>query len=138
MVVGRLHHVVIDCPVPRALASFYAQLLGLPVTYESHDWVVIAPDDTSSGLAFQLASDHLQPAWPDPRRPQQYHLDVMVDDLDAAHSQVLALGARPLTAPGAEHVYADPVGHPFCLIHRPSWAPPVHNGNRAEPGGPPR
>jgi hypothetical protein len=22
-------------------------------------------------------------------------------------------------------VYADPAGHPFCLIRRPRWAPPI-------------
>jgi hypothetical protein len=24
-----------------------------------------------------------------------------------------------------DHVFADPGGHPFCLIPRPGWAPPV-------------
>jgi hypothetical protein len=47
----------------------------------------------------------------------------MVDDLDAAAAAVVALGARRLA--GGDHVYADPAGHPFCLIRRPSWAPPV-------------
>jgi hypothetical protein len=37
---------------------------------------------------------------------------------------VLELGARRLSA--GDHVYADPAGHPFCLIPRPTWAPPVH------------
>jgi catechol 2,3-dioxygenase-like lactoylglutathione lyase family enzyme len=122
--IGRLHHVVIDCPDPAALAEFYSRLLGLPVTYRSDDWVVVARDDTSSGLAFQLAPDHRPPDWPDPHRPQQFHLDVMVDDLDAAEPLVLALGARRL--PGGDHVYADPAGHPFCLIRRPGWARPVN------------
>jgi hypothetical protein len=47
----------------------------------------------------------------------------MVDDLAAADAAVRALGARPL--PGGDFVYADPAGHPFCLIRRPPWAPPV-------------
>ena len=47
----------------------------------------------------------------------------MVDDLEAAGAAVVALGARPL--PAGDHVYADPAGHPFCLIRRPSWAPPL-------------
>ena len=121
--IGRLHHVILDCPDPAALADFYAEVLGLPVTYSSPDFVVVARNETASGLAFQLAPDHVPPQWPDPRFPQQVHLDVMVDDLDEAEPQVLALGARPL--PG-DHVYADPAGHPFCLIPRPHWAPPVH------------
>ncbi len=121
--IGRAHHTVIDCPDPAALAAFYAALLGLPVTYSSADWVVVAVNDTSSGLAFQLAPDHRRPTWPDPAVPQQFHLDIMVDDLAEAGRDVLALGAVRL--PG-DDVYADPAGHPFCLIPRPSWAPPVH------------
>ena len=58
-------------------------------------------------------------------------MDVMVDDRSAAHEQVLALGARRLTPDGAQgDVYADPAGHPFCLIDVPSWAPPVQGPDR--------
>jgi catechol 2,3-dioxygenase-like lactoylglutathione lyase family enzyme len=126
--IGRLHHTIVDCPDPAALAQFYSALLGLPVTYDSDDFVVIARDDTTSGIAFQLAPDHRPPRWPDPQRPQQMHFDVMVDDLDTAHRQVLELGARPL---GADHVYADPAGHPFCLIRRPAWAAPIQATTQA-------
>jgi catechol 2,3-dioxygenase-like lactoylglutathione lyase family enzyme len=122
--IGRPHHVVIDTADPAGLAGFYSELLGLPVTYSSADWVVIAEDDRSSGFAFQLAPDHQRPDWPDPARPQQFHLDVMVDDVDVAEPRVLALGATLLA--GGDHVYADPAGHPFCLIRRPDWAPPIH------------
>lgn len=52
--IGRLHHVVIDCPDPAALAQFYSDLLGLPVTYRGEDWFVVSENETSSGLAFQL------------------------------------------------------------------------------------
>jgi catechol 2,3-dioxygenase-like lactoylglutathione lyase family enzyme len=120
--IGRLHHLIIDGPDPLALAEFYSELVGLPITYRSSDFVVVSADDTTSGLAFQLAPDHQPPAWPDPAHPQQMHFDVMVDDLDQAAEQVRALGARPL---GGSHVYADPAGHPFCLIPRPGWAPPI-------------
>jgi len=121
--IGRLHHVIVDCPDPGGLASFYSELLGLPITYRSDDFVVVARNDTTSGVAFQLAPDHVAPTWPDPAVAQQFHLDVMVDDVDAAEPQVLALGARRL--PGGDHVYADPAGHPFCLIPRPGWAAPI-------------
>lgn len=121
--IGRLHHVVIDCRDPSMLAEFYSQVLGLAVTYRSADWVVVSENDTTSGLAFQRAPDHLPPAWPDPNHPQQCHLDIMVEDTAEAGPQVLALGARSLS--GEEHIYADPAGHPFCLIRRPRWAPPI-------------
>jgi catechol 2,3-dioxygenase-like lactoylglutathione lyase family enzyme len=121
-VIARLHHVVLDCPDPQALADFYSRLLGQPVTYRSDDWVVVARDDHSSGLAFQLAPANEPPTWPKPRVPQQFHLDIMVEDVASAEPQVLALGASKLDG---ENVYADPAGHPFCLIPRPEWAAPI-------------
>jgi len=121
--IGRAHHVIYDCPDPDRLAEFYAALLGMPITYRDADFVVVAPDDTTSGFAFQRVNDHQPPDWPDPAKPQQVHLDVMVDDVLAAQPLVLALGARRL--PAGEHVYADPAGHPFCLIPRPAWAAPI-------------
>ena len=117
-----MHHVVLDCPDPDALAAFYSALLGLPVTYRDDDWVVVAASDKSSGLAFQRAADFQPPTWPDPTVPQQVHLDVMVEDPAAAGPRVLALGAAKLDG---QDVYADPAGHPFCLIARPKWAPPI-------------
>ena len=123
--IGRMHHVVLDCPDPAALADFYSALLGLPVTYRSDDWVVVAASDTTSGLAFQLAPFNRAPTWPDPAVPQQFHLDIMVEDVAAAGRRVLAIGAVKLQG---ESVYADPAGHPFCLIPRPRWAPPIRDG----------
>jgi catechol 2,3-dioxygenase-like lactoylglutathione lyase family enzyme len=120
--IGRMHHVVLDCPDPADLAAFYSALLGLPVTYRDDGWVVVAASDTSSGLAFQLAPGNRRPTWPDPAVPQQFHLDIMVEDVAAAGSRVLALGAVKLDG---DNVYADPAGHPFCLIRRPQWAPPI-------------
>jgi catechol 2,3-dioxygenase-like lactoylglutathione lyase family enzyme len=125
--IGRLHHVVLDCPDPAALAGFYSRLLAQPVTYQSDDWVVVAASDSSSGLAFQLSPDHRRPTWPDSAVPQQFHLDIMVEDVAAAGPLVLALGAKKLDG---EDVYADPAGHPFCLVRRPAWAPPVPDGDR--------
>jgi hypothetical protein len=123
MPIGRLHHVILDCPEPLALAQFYSELLGTPITYTDDDFAVVALTDRTSGLAFQRSADQRPATWPDPAIPQQIHLDVMVDDQAAAHERVVALGATPL--PGGNHVYADPAGHPFCLIPRPHWAPPV-------------
>jgi len=122
---GRLHHLVLDCPDPMTSARFWSALLGRPITYESDDFVVVAEDDTTSGLAFQRSPDHRAPTWPDPAVPQQLHLDVMVDDVAEATPRVLALGATRLDGDG---VFADPAGHPFCLIPRPGWASPVGQG----------
>jgi hypothetical protein len=96
----------------------------MPVTFSSPGWVVVAKNDTTSGLAFQRVGDYRSPDWPDPARPQQIHFDVMVDDVEDAADAVILLGARRLA--GGNNVFADPVGHPFCLIPRPGWAPPVN------------
>lgn len=118
--IGRLGAVVLDCPDPRALAAFYRELLGMPLRYEEDDWVTLGEGD-GARVAFQRAPDHRLPRWPDPAYPQQAHLDVYVDDIEEAERRVLALGAVRL--PGGREsaegsgfrVYADPVGHPFCL-----------------------
>lgn len=119
--IGRLHHVILDCLDPAATAAFYSALLGQPITYAADDFVVVSANGHTSGLAFQLAPGHLASTWPDQTVPQQIHLDVMVDDVAAARPAVLALGATAL----AGDVFADPAGHPFCLIRRPGWAPPL-------------
>jgi hypothetical protein len=48
----------------------------------------------------------------------QFHLHFRVDDLAAAERVVLALGGTKFDtqpSPAAFRVFADPVGHPFCL-----------------------
>jgi catechol 2,3-dioxygenase-like lactoylglutathione lyase family enzyme len=117
--IGRLSSVVLDCPDPHALAQFYSELLGLPVTTTEDDWVVIGERGGPGGrFAFQLAPDHQPPRWPDPAFPQQFHIDLMVDDIEEAEPKALALGATRLPSDNEEdgfRVYADPAGHPFCL-----------------------
>jgi hypothetical protein len=53
------------------------------------------------------------------------HLDIAVDDVDAAVAKALALGARLADFQPQDDVRVcfDPVGHPFCLFHDDfSWA----------------
>ena len=112
--IGRLTTVVLDCPEPKALAEFYSELLGLPITSVDDDWVDIG--DGQTRLSFQQAPDHQAPRWPDPNFPQQFHLDIEVDEIDDAQSKALALGATLLSSEGKTfRVFADPAGHPFCL-----------------------
>jgi catechol 2,3-dioxygenase-like lactoylglutathione lyase family enzyme len=113
-----LEKTVLDCPDPRALAGFYAAVLGMRVNEDSDDWVVIGSEPGARQLAFQRVTNWTPPAWDDPHRPQQLHLDIRVDDVDAAEKAVLALGARRLPGElaGRYRVFADPVGHPFCLV----------------------
>jgi hypothetical protein len=49
----------------------------------------------------------------------QFHLHVKVDDLDAAEQAVIAIGATKFDeqpSPQNFRVFADPAGHPFCLV----------------------
>lgn len=122
--IADLQCVVLDCSRPVELAEFYRTILGGVVNQRDRRWSV--GDDwatlhTPSGLvlAFQRPADYRPPQWPDPARPQQFHLDFDVADLDRAHEQVLALGATVLDKGADERgwrIYADPAGHPFCLV----------------------
>ncbi|MDQ3306777.1 MAG: VOC family protein [Actinomycetota bacterium] len=110
--------VVFDAADITAESAFWAALLGGTVDAED-DWHMISVDGESR-LGIQLAPNHVQPDWPD-GTPQQIHLDLYVDDVKAAHDEVISLGARLLKpADNIEstdgfQVYADPAGHPFCL-----------------------
>ncbi|MFL4904561.1 VOC family protein [Streptomyces sp. MMS24-I2-30] len=119
MAYAKLGVVVLDCPDPRALADFYAGVLGGTVETDSADatWVDLKVPG-GQALAFQAAPGYVPPTWPTPDQSQQCHLDLVVEDLDTAEQGVLALGATPLDTDDRSRsfrVYADPAGHPFCL-----------------------
>jgi catechol 2,3-dioxygenase-like lactoylglutathione lyase family enzyme len=122
--IGSLQCVVLDCADVAELARFYQALLGGEVNRPDARWSLDgtwATLHTDGGvvLAFQRVSDHRPPRWPDPARPQQFHLDLGVEDLDKAQQEVLAAGGTPLDVGDAQRswrVFADPAGHPFCLV----------------------
>ncbi|WP_353942969.1 VOC family protein [Streptomyces sp. HUAS MG91] len=110
---------VLDCPRPLALAEFYAAVLGgTPATDPAEpDWVDLEVPG-GSALAFQEAPGYVPPPWPSVGGAQQFHLDLLVEDLDVAEKGILALGATVLDNDDKSRswrVYADPAGHPFCL-----------------------
>jgi catechol 2,3-dioxygenase-like lactoylglutathione lyase family enzyme len=112
--------VVFDAADLAEESTFWAGVLGGTVD-EDDDWHMISVDGEPR-VGIQLAPDHVRPDWPD-GEPQQMHLDLWVDPsgLQAAHDEVMALGARllkpaeDLEAVEGFQVYADPAGHPFCL-----------------------
>ena len=112
-----LQAVVLDTDDPQGLAEFYAALLGWEIEPPEDDWVTIN-GGTSGQLDFQLALNHKPPTWPDNAIPQQFHLDLHVDDLNEAAAYAESIGARRAT--DGDHspnfiVFLDPSGHPFCL-----------------------
>lgn len=104
--------VVIACPDDRRdeLTAFYARLVSSP-------------------LWFGEGENYQPPRWPDPLYPQQVHLDITVADIESSDALVGANGATRLRDNGDHRVYADPIGHPFCLYGNPSQA--------VEPNAPP-
>ena len=115
MPIARFPSIVIDCPDPGALATFYGAMLDWKVEAKP-DWVEIRSDDGQC-ISFQQVEAYSPPRWPTQEAPQQMHLDVIVDDLDAAEAAVLDLGAtKHEHQPGTSfRVFLDPAGHPFCL-----------------------
>ncbi|MGB3444347.1 MAG: VOC family protein [Actinophytocola sp.] len=117
-----LQCVVLDCPDDEVLARFYHALLGGEVNRLDRRWGLGGGWSTlhlPNGLVlcFQRVAGYRPPRWPDPTAPQQSHLDLGVPDLDAAHGEALAAGAVLLDdSRKAWRVYADPAGHPFCLV----------------------
>ncbi|MGP3912152.1 VOC family protein [Nonomuraea sp. 10N515B] len=117
--IAEFRTVVLDTPDPQGLAEFYSRLLGWPITSVEDDWVVVTDGGPPRRLAFQLAPDFRPPTWPDPERPQQFHLDLTVDDMEEAEKRVLEIGAVKHEHQPSEddsfRVFLDPAGHPFCL-----------------------
>ncbi len=122
--IGNLSGVALECPDPAVLADFYSRVTGWEIVYADPDWYAIGESkDGDLHLSFQRAPDHQPPTWPDPASSMQLHLHFRVDDLDAAESAVLSLGATKLdhqASPTKHRVFADPAGHPFCLCQRPA------------------
>jgi hypothetical protein len=120
MAIARFPSIVLDCPDPLALATFYGTMLDWKVDTSSADesdgWIDVKAD-YGQCLSFQGVENYKPPTWPSQDVPQQMHLDVVVDDLDAGEAAVLELGAtKHEHQPGTSfRVFLDPAGHPFCL-----------------------
>lgn len=110
----------IGAPDPHALAAFYAALLGWEISREEeHDVYLSPPDGGPRSLSFQREKDFRPPVWPAEPGGQQMmmHLEVMVDDLEAAVARAVSLGATVARFQPQDDVRVclDPAGHPFCL-----------------------
>jgi predicted enzyme related to lactoylglutathione lyase len=115
MAIARFPSFVIDCPDPSTLATFYGTMLDWKVE-STPDWADIRAENGNC-ISFQQVQDFTPPQWPSQTVPQQMHVDVIVDDLDAGEAAVLELGAtKHEYQPGTTfRVFLDPAGHPFCL-----------------------
>jgi catechol-2,3-dioxygenase len=119
--VGRLVDLVLDCRDAAALADFWMTVLGRQVEHREEGWISLSAGEDGHRLSVQHVEGYSPPEWPGQAVPQQMHLDVLVEDLESAGARVTALGATPISdvldpGPKQWRIYADPAGHPFCLV----------------------
>src|ERR1017187_2590390 len=116
MAIARLGLTAIDCSDPSVLADFWAALLGGEVKHRNDEFHAVKVD--GDWLVDVEVRDYTTPTGPDSTVPKQMHLHLKVDDLDAAQTDAVRLGARVVaeqTNPAHWRILLDPAGHPFCL-----------------------
>ena len=70
-----------------------------------------------AALGFGKVPDYEPPAWPNEHGTKQFHFDLACDDVEAAETRAVELGATLAEPQPGEtwRVLLDPAGHPFCL-----------------------
>jgi predicted enzyme related to lactoylglutathione lyase len=118
--IGGLEAIVIDAADPEALAGFWAAMFGTRVVSREPEppfYVDLGPVDGVPPIVFQLAETAKQVK-------NRLHLDVAVEDIEAATERLESLGGRRIDAEiGHEVGYAfravaDPEGNEFCVVRR--------------------
>jgi predicted enzyme related to lactoylglutathione lyase len=121
MAVATLKMLTLDSSDASRDAAFWAAVLGWDVAHDGDGYAMLTGPDHA--LGFGTLPDHEAPAWPNEHGTKQFHLDLAVDDLDAAAAECVELGAtQPDEQPGETwRVLLDPSGHPFCLTQAANW-----------------
>jgi len=119
---AQVGYLVIDSTDPQRLAPFWCGLLDVTVdtTIGEGEFLVLSPTEDGLTVGFQ----RVQEAKIEKNR---LHLDLVVDDLDAATAEVEALGGRWLEPGNTRELegffwrcMADPEGNEFDLDVLPS------------------
>jgi predicted enzyme related to lactoylglutathione lyase len=114
----------IDVPDLAEAIAFYSQAFGLAVTRRLGAEVAELSGLPARIYVLEKPGGSIGAA-KDPRRYDRHwtpvHVDVVVDDIEAALARAVAAGAHAETdirvaAYGKLAVLADPFGHGFCLI----------------------
>jgi hypothetical protein len=123
MAIGVLRTVVVDCLDPERLARFWAELLGTEVAFADDEWISLrAAGPGHPRVAFQKVPEAKV-------GKNRLHLDVWVEDVEAATVEAERIGARCLgrfvrESPEPFQVLTDPAGNEFCLVHAPGSTGP--------------
>ena len=111
--------IVLDSPDAQELAGFYRRLLSWATKEDEPGWVMLVAPEGGAGLSFQTDEHYVRPSWPAQAKEQRMmlHLDIEVEDLEAATTYAVSCGAVVAEfQPQADvRVCLDPAGHPFCL-----------------------
>ncbi|CAN7591164.1 VOC family protein [Terrabacter sp. LjRoot27] len=112
-----IHSITFDCADARALAAFWAGLLGWNVYYDDDPEVVVAPSFPSPGMGLLFI-----PVPEGKTAKNRVHLDVAPDagTRDEAVERALAAGATVLEDHRKEGgdgwvTMTDPEGNEFCI-----------------------
>lgn len=105
--------------------AFYSAALGLTIGRRWDGMTELLGAEAPIYLLQKEAGTRIGPHASDTRRYDRHwtpvHIDLAVDDLDAAVERALAAGAEPEgevreAAWGRIAMFADPFGHGFCLL----------------------
>jgi hypothetical protein len=110
---AHLHQIVVDCHEPKTLVRFWAQLLGSDPVDRARGWSHVELPG-SARLAFQ-------PVPESKAAKNRLHLDIAVDDIEAAAAEAVRLGAAKVGETvtddqGAFQAMLDPEGNEFCFV----------------------
>lgn len=122
MAPATLKMVTLDSTDARRDAAFWSAVLGWDVAAVEDEYAMLSgPGGVALGLG--TLADHEPPGWPNEHGSKQFHFDLAVEDLDAAATEIVGLGATlPDEQPGETwRVLLDPSGHPFCLTLAGNW-----------------
>ena len=118
---ARLAMLSLDSADSRADAAFWSAMLGWEVVAVEDAYAMLAGPDHA--LGFGTVADYQPPGWPNAHGSKQFHLDLALEDLEAAEARALELGATLADPQPGEtwRVLLDPSGHPFCLTRAENW-----------------
>lgn len=122
MAIAALKMLTLDSSDAARDAAFWAEVLGWEVVHSQDEYAMLS-GPAGLALGFGTVEGHQPPGWPNEHGSKQFHLDLAVDDIDAAAAVCVELGATlPVEQPGETwRVLLDPSGHPFCLTLAANW-----------------